>query len=297
MTQPTTIELDANGIRFTCLEQSSVTGSGQLMLCVHGFPDDARTWRRQMQPFADAGYRVVAPFQRGYAPTAPSPTGTYQTAALGRDIVGLLEALSPDEPAIVFGHDWGAIASYAAAVFAPERIEKLITAGVPYGPGVQQGFLTNYAQQKRSWYIFFFQLLIAETAVAWDDLRFIRNLWKDWSPNWQFTEEDIGPVLETLSKPGVLEAAIGYYRCLFDPNRLDPALMADQMRLGMDPVLVPTLYLHGSACGCMGWELSEGMEAVFPKGLEKVLLEGAGHFVHCERPDEVNARVLKFLGK
>jgi pimeloyl-ACP methyl ester carboxylesterase len=293
MTQPTTIEIDANGIHFTALEQ----GSGQLMLCMHGFPDDARTWRHQMQVFADAGYRVVAPFQRGYAPTAPSPTGTYQTAALGRDIIGLLDALSPGKPAIVFGHDWGALASWQAALLAPDRIEKLIGAGVPYGPQVQAGMFTSYAQQKRSWYIFFFQNFMADMAVAHDDFRFIRNLWKDWSPTWEFTEEDIGPVIETLGKPGVLDAAIGYYRCIFDPSRQDPALMAEQMRYGSEPIEVPTLYFHGTACGCMGVELCEGMEASFPKGLEKVIVEGAGHFVHCERPDIVNARVLKFLGK
>jgi pimeloyl-ACP methyl ester carboxylesterase len=122
MAEGTTIELDANGIRFTALEQ----GSGQLMLCVHGFPDNALTWRHQMPVFAKAGYRVVAPYQRGYAPTAPSPTGTYQTAALGRDIIALIDALSPDRPAIVFGHDWGALAAYSAALLAPRRIEKLV---------------------------------------------------------------------------------------------------------------------------------------------------------------------------
>jgi len=287
------IEVEANGIRFTAFEM----GEGPLMLCIHGFPDDARTFRHQMPVFAEAGFRVVAPYTRGYAPTSASPTGTYQTAALGRDIAGLIEVLSPKEPAVVFGHDWGALASYSAALVAPERISKLVTAAVPYGPRMTTAFTTNYAQLKRSWYVFFFQTMMAEMAVAHADLLFIRNLWRDWAPNWKFAEEDIAPVLATLGKPGVLEAAIGYYRCLLDPARMDPQLMAEQMQYGLAPVTVPTLYFHGTACGCMGVELVEGMEEAFPAGLEKVFVEGAGHFVHCERPDVVNQRILRFLGK
>ena len=293
MAETKTIEVEANGIRFTALEQ----GSGQLMLCVHGFPDNALTWRHQMPVLAAAGYRVVAPYTRGYAPTSASPTGTYQTAALGRDIIGLIDVLSPDRPAVVFGHDWGALGSYAAALHAPHRIEKLVAASVPYGPSMTTAFLTNYAQQKRSWYVFFFLTMMAETAVAHDGMSFIRNLWHEWSPTWEFTEADIAPVLETLGKPGVLTAAIAYYRCLFDPALLDPALMDEQMRYGVEPVRVPTLYIHGTNCGCMGAELIDGMEAAFPAGLEKALIEGAGHFVHREKPGEVTARVLRYLGK
>ena len=285
------IQVEANGIRFAGFE----AGQGPLLLCLHGFPDDARTWRHQMPVFAKAGYRVVAPYLRGYAPTSASPSGTYQTAALGRDIIGLIDALSPGAPAVVVGHDWGALGSYAAALLAPKRISKLVAAAVPYGPRLATAFATNYAQQKRSWYVFFFQTLMAEMAVAHDDLRFIRNLWHDWSPTWDFTEADIAPVLETLGKPGVLEAALGYYRCLFDPNRLDPELMAEQMLFGQAPVQVPTLYLHGADDGCMGLELTESMEDAFPAGLEKKVIEGAGHFMHCEKPAAVNTKILKFL--
>lgn len=293
MNNTTTIQLEANGIRFTALSQ----GEGQLLLCLHGFPDDARTFRHQMPAFAAAGYRVVAPFMRGYAPTSPSPTGTYQTAALAHDAVALIDALSPGRPAVVFGHDWGAMTAYGAAVFAPEKVEKLVTAAVPYGPRVGMAFATDYAQQKRSWYMFFFQTMLAEMAVAHDGLRFIRNLWHDWSPTWDFTEEDIAPVLETLSRPGSLEAALGYYRCMFQPALQDPALMGDQMRVGMESVLVPTLYLHGADDGCIGADLMEGMEASFPLGLTKAVVEGAGHFMHCEKPEVVTRRILEFLQK
>src|SRR5205085_8411863 len=138
MTEPTRIEVDANGIHFVALTM----GEGPLMLCLHGFPDDARTFRHQMPVLAKAGYRVVAPFMRGYAPTSASPAGNYQTAALGRDAAALVEALSPEAKAVVFGHDWGALAAYGAALLAPDRIRKLITAAVPYGPRLATAFTT-----------------------------------------------------------------------------------------------------------------------------------------------------------
>lgn len=286
-----TVEVEANGIRFTAFE----AGEGPLLLLLHGFPDDATTWRAQMRPFAEAGYRVVAPYMRGYAPTSPSPTGHYQTAALGRDVAALLEALSPGTPACVVGHDWGALAAYAGALVAQGSFHRLVTAAVPYGPRLAMAFTTNYAQQKRSWYIFFFQTMMAETAVAHDDLAFIRHLWRDWSPTWAFTGEDIAAPLATLARPGVLDAAIGYYRAMFNPMLQDPALASEQMMFGLAPVVVPTLYLHGSDDGCMGLELTEGMEEAFPAGLEKTVVEGAGHFMHREKPGLVNTRILEFL--
>src|SRR5882724_13682590 len=87
-------------------------GSGPLVLCLHGFPDHARSFRHQLPVLAKAGFRAVAPYLRGYAPTDVPANGPYQSAALAKDTVALLDALSPKEPATVFGHDWGALAAY-----------------------------------------------------------------------------------------------------------------------------------------------------------------------------------------
>src|SRR5258708_5383113 len=140
----------ASGIDFHLLEM----GSGPLVLCLHGFPDTAHSFRHQMPALSDAGYHVVAPFMRGYAPTGPAPDGRYDLGALAEDAINLIDALGEKE-AIVFGHDWGAVASYQAAASAPNRVRKLITAAVPYGTNFFQALATNYAQQKRSWYMYF----------------------------------------------------------------------------------------------------------------------------------------------
>jgi len=278
--------VEANGIRFATLE----AGSGPLVLCLHGFPDTAHTFRDQLPTLAAAGYRAVAPFMRGYAPTSPAKDGRYQSAALGQDAVALIEALGHDS-AYVFGHDWGAIAAYGAAILAPQKVRKLITAAVPHGPSVATAFLTNFDQQKRSWYMFFFQHFLADGAVGFNDYAFLERLWQDWSPNWRYTAEDLEALKQTFRQPGVLEAALGYYRCTLNPALQDPALAEIQNRISMAPVDVPSVIIYGAADGCMSADLLEGMEALFPRGLRKVVLPEAGHFVHREKPDEVN-RVL-----
>ena len=287
-----TIEVRANGLRFTAYEQ----GQGPLVLCLHGFPDHARSFRHQMGPLCEAGYRVVVPYMRGYAPTEIPADGSYQGATLAHDALALIEALGEDR-AVLVGHDWGALAAYGAAVLAPERVGRLVVAAVPYGPAFLNAFTSVYAQLKRSWYMFFFQSPLAETALGNDDYAFVRNLWLDWSPGWDFPEDEMDRLRETFAKPGGGEAAISYYRCIFDPARQRPELANDQMMIGMSPINVPTLYAHGKTDGCLGLDLVVGMEEMFPAGLETVFIEGAGHFLHQEKPEEFNRAMLEFLAK
>ena len=280
----------ARGLDFATLED----GDGPLVLCLHGFPDHPRSFRHQLPALAQAGFRAVAPALRGYAPTGPAPDGRYQSAALALDAVALIEALGYDD-AVVFGHDWGATAAYGAALAAPARVRKLITAAVPYGPQVLGSFMTSYDQQRRSWYMFFFQTPFADAAVAHDDFAFLERLWRDWSPGWKYPPEEMAALKETFRQPGVLEAALGYYRATFNPALQDPELAALQGRMMTDPIDVPGLMLHGAIDGCMGAELVDGMAALFPRGLRVEVVPGTGHFLHQEAPEHINAIVLDFL--
>jgi len=157
-------------------------GDGPLALCVHGFPDSPHTWRHLMPELAKAGYRAVAPFMRGYAPTSVPSSGVYQTAALARDANALHEALGGDEHAVIIGHDWGAPSVCGAAIDAPERWSKVVSMAVPPGPALGAAFLGNLAQVQRSWYMFFFQHGLSNHVVAANDLAFIDMLWSQWSP-------------------------------------------------------------------------------------------------------------------
>jgi pimeloyl-ACP methyl ester carboxylesterase len=278
------------GAEITYLEQ----GSGPLFLCLHGFPDCPRSFRFQMNAFAEAGYRVVAPYLRGYTPASIVEGQSYQPAALGADALALIEALGY-ERAVVYGHDWGSGAAYAAALERPEMIQALVTASVPYGPGVVRALISNPKQQRRSWYVFYFQTPLADIAVPFGDFAFIEALWRDWSPTAEIDPDELRAVKDTLGAPGVLTAALAYYRTAMNPALRDPAFDKTENRIGVDPISVPTLYLHGTDDGCVGVEVSEGMEDLFTGRFERVVVEGAGHFVHWEKPGEFNQAVLDFL--
>jgi pimeloyl-ACP methyl ester carboxylesterase len=284
--------LTARGLTFPTL----AAGDGPLVLCLHGFPDHPRSFRHQLPALAAAGYRAVAPTMRGYTPSAIPPDGRYQTAVLGEDVVAWIDALGYDE-AILVGHDWGAIVAYAAALAAPRRVRKLITMGLPYGMQFVTAFSTSYEQQKRSWYMFFFQSPLAELAVAHDDFRFLERLWCDWSPGWEWPREEMAALKETFRKPGVLSATLGYYRALFDPAFQDPEYAERQGKMNVEPIDVPALTIHGVDDGCIGCDLVDGMAAYFPRGLATELIPEAGHFVHQERPAVVNRLALDFLAR
>jgi len=169
----------ANDLEFGLLE----AGSGPLALCLHGFPDTAHTWEHLLPALAGAGFRAVAPFMRGYAPTAIPADGAYQVGALVADAVALHQALDGDRDAVLIGHDWGAETAYGAAAFAPDRWRRLVTLAVP--PATLDAVLfSDYEQLKRLFYTFMFRDPngFAETVVARDEMAFLDRLWADWSP-------------------------------------------------------------------------------------------------------------------
>ena len=289
MSAPEQITVSANGVDFTALAM----GEGPLALCLHGFPDSAHGWRHLLPALADAGYRAVAPFQRGYAPTSVPADGLYQSGVLGVDANALHEALGADAGAVIIGHDWGASGTHAAAVLQPERWRKVVTMAVPPGGAIGMSFLTNLAQIKRSWYMFLFQHPIADMVVPGNDLAFIDMLWADWSPGHDATE-DLVHVKNSLRDPANLAAALGYYRATIGAGPRDPSLDAAQAATSEVPPQ-PTLYLHGRNDGCIGVEVAELAAAMAPPNLTVEIIDGAGHFLHIERPDVVNRRILEFL--
>ena len=214
--------------------------------------------------------------------------------ALVQDAVALIDALG-DEAAILVGHDWGAMASYGAAMVAPAKVRKLVTAAVPLRPAVLNTFLVSPLRPLRSWYAAFFQLPWAELVLAYDDYAVIEQLWQDWSPGWASPADEMASLKETFRNPGVARAAIEYYRQTLNPLLQLLAPSAIQVRLASEPVPVPTLYVHGERDGVAGVELTVGMEPHFPLGLRRVIVPEAGHFVHQEQPEAVNALVLEFL--
>lgn len=271
---------------------SAGPADGPLAVCLHGFPDSAHTWRHLAPALVDAGFRVVAPFLRGYAPTAVPADGSYQTGALAKDAVALHEALGGDGRAVIIGHDWGASATYGAASLAPERWRRVVAAAVPPAGALGAGFLT-YDQLQRSWYMFFFQHPLSDLVTGMDDLDFIDRLWADWSPGYD-ASEDLELLKPSLRDPANLAAALGYYRATLGSTPPDPALEVEQAAT-QQPTPQPTLYLHGANDGCVGIELAKGAEAFLGEGSRVEVVAGAGHFLHLEQPNVVNRLILDFI--
>jgi pimeloyl-ACP methyl ester carboxylesterase len=280
----------ARGLDFAYLEDGPA--DGPLALCLHGFPDTAHTWRHLLPRLADAGYHAVAPFLRGYAPTGVPDDGRYDTGTLALDAGALHEVLGGDGRAVIVGHDWGALLSYPAAAHQPDRWSRVVTLAVPPPASMGFGFF-DYDQLRRSWYVFVFQNPLAEFAVGQNDLAFIDRLWADWSPGYD-GRGDAARVKEALGTGERLSAAIGYYRAMLGPPSDDPAAAA-AAAAGETPPPQPTLYLHGAADGCMGIEIIGPVTDHLGPGSELVVVDDAGHFLHLERPEVVNAHILGFL--
>ena len=279
----------ANGINFHYLEM----GEGPLALCFHGFPDHAYSFRHLLPDLAQAGFRAVAPFMRGYAPTETPKDGLYQAVLLCRDVLALVKALGADQ-AYLIGNDWGAGAVTGAAVLEPERVNKLV---IIASGRVDQSLQMSYQYLKGTWHSYFFQLPFAEQAVAYNDFAFVEEWWRDASPEWDIPAASLESIRETFRKPGVVEAALNYYRARYNPALQDPSMGEYEDRVNKGPVTVPTLALHGTRDRPKRLDAfeSEVMDRFFTGGLEKVIIPGTGHFMHQEKPEEINPKIVEFL--
>lgn len=280
------VELD--GMHVEWIEQ----GTGPLALCLHGFPDSPHTYRHLLPALADAGFRAVAPFTRGYAPSGLAPDGLYQSGARGRDACRLHEALGGDGDAVIIGHDWGSGATNIAAVMEPDRWRRVVMMAVPPGSRVTKAFF-DYRQIRRSSYMFFFQHPLSEAVVPHDDYAFIKGLWNDWSPGYENTV-DIENFKSCVPDPEHLAAALGYYRATFQPELRSPDL-ADWDSAGGATPTQPTLYLHGVDDGCIGVAVADGLEDDLAPGSAVERVEGTGHFLHLEQPEVVNSSIVDFV--
>jgi pimeloyl-ACP methyl ester carboxylesterase len=285
------VSVKANGIEFALLE----AGTGPLALCLHGFPDSAHTWRHLLPELARAGFRAVAPFMRGYAPTALAADGSYELGALVADATALHETLGGDDRAVLIGHDWGAEAAYGAAALAPARWRRLVTLAVP-PLALDERLFGDYEQLKRFFYVFFFKTPLAESVVAADDMAFLDRLWRDWAPDYDATE-DLRNVKKCLRAAGNLSAALSYYRAE-DPGLHEAAAdypyAAEHEALSRTPPQ-PTLYLHGDRDGCIDIALAADAVQQLAPGSRMDRIEGAGHFPQLESPATVNELIVAWV--
>lgn len=265
-----------------------------LVVLLHGFPDTPLTWRALAEALRDQGHEVITPWLPGLDPEGTHDVET-TAAGLAAETARLLQKVHADR-AILVGHDWGVIGACGGAILAPERVLGVVAMAVPHGGALGKALMSDPEQQRLSWYMYFFQLPFAVRAVEMNRCAFLHRLWKDWSPDWDAPEEMREAVIRCYGRPGMLERALGYYRSTFQvpPEHRTPEALELKARL-TGTVPVPTLYIHGEADRCILPRVSEGMESLFPAGLTRHIIKGAGHFVHLERPEIVRDLVLRFI--
>lgn len=274
----------ANGIDFTCLRWGD---GGRLALCLHGFPDDPGSMAPLASRMADAGYTVVAPYMRGYGPTGPAPDGGYTIGALGEDALSLADALDAEDPVLV-GHDWGAVAGYAASMIDPTRFSHVVGMGTP--PRFIESLLEHPSQVLRSWYMLFFQLpRVPERILPARNFALIEFLWRTWSPGWHYSDARIESVKRTFRTGGTTEAALAYYR----QARQAGSEAGD--RVAGASIGTPTLVVGGDRDGCIGPGLYEGAAVGVDARCRVVLVRGAGHFMHQEQVAVVTREIRSFV--
>lgn len=279
--EPTLHHVTANGVRFAYLEQ----GSGPLVLFLHGFPDNAWSYRHQLQVFADAGYRAVAPFLRGYAPTEIPADDVYDPIALGKDLEALIASLSNDGRAYVAGMDWGGTSILQALATAPEAINAAVVMNTAH-PVTFSSIRRDPEAVRSIFHFYFFQIPGADSAVGIEGLPFIDYLWKLWSPTFK-NDEHLASIKETLSAPGTLTAALKYYPGLFNAGF--------DRRLPMNKMATPTLTIYGGNDPTARYSEKEG--AFFTGPYHRIVLPDVGHFPHLEREEEVTALMLDWFEK
>ncbi|MFB6193510.1 MAG: alpha/beta fold hydrolase, partial [Halobaculum sp.] len=153
-----------DGRRFHLIEAGPADGN--LVVCLHGFPEFWYGWRDQIGPLARAGYRVVVPDQRGYNRSAkPDAVSAYRIERLADDVIGLIEAYDHESAAVV-GHDWGGVVGWWLAIHQPERVARLVTCNGPHPTVIRRRLRTDPGQLLRSYYAVAFQLPAVPEAVS-----------------------------------------------------------------------------------------------------------------------------------
>jgi pimeloyl-ACP methyl ester carboxylesterase len=273
-------------------------GEGRPVVLLHGFPELWYSWRHQMAALADAGYRAVAPDMRGFGrSSAPDEVEAYGIVELCSDVAGLLDEIGAEKAAIA-GHDWGATVAWHFALIHPERTACVAGVSVPLvpnPPAAPLGLMREHLGD--GFYIVWFQEPgVADEALARDVRRTLLTP-AVWTAAWAageedprvpafMTEEDVAVYVQEYERTG-FTGGLNWYRNI-DRNR-ERTLRYDDRRIEM-----PALFMAGTRDSTLKWMSPEVMNGRVTD-LRVELVEGAGHWLQQERPDDVNRALLSLL--
>jgi pimeloyl-ACP methyl ester carboxylesterase len=266
------IDNEGVGIEFTD------EGDGSPVVLLHGWPDSGGLWRHQVKALKGAGYRVIVPDLRGFgASDAPEGVENYALPFLAADVFAVLDHCGV-ERAHVVGHDWGAALAWGIASLAPERVDQLVVLSVGHPSSFGDA---GVIQREKSWYMLLFQFAgIAEQWLSNDDWA---NL-VSWSHH-----PDLPTVMAEQGRPGRLTAGLNWYRANVPPEAfINPAIV-------LPPVHVPTMGVWSSGDFALTEQQMLGSDKFVEGTWRYERIEGAGHWMQLEAPEDVNRLLLDFL--
>ncbi|HEU0301553.1 MAG TPA: alpha/beta hydrolase [Longimicrobium sp.] len=269
-----------NNVRLHWVE----AGVGPPVLLLHGFPECWWGWRRQIQPLADAGFRVLVPDLRGYNLSEKPPgVSSYRLENLIGDAEALIRQTGA-ERAHVVGHDWGGVIAWRLAMVSPERVDRLAILNAPHPKAFARELMTP-DQMLRSWYAAAFQVpALPEAAFRANGFALLEHIFRAESVRpGAFTDEDIRRYREAAARPGAITAMINYYRAAARFPGPPPRVIEH-----------PALLIWGERDRALTVRLTEGLEEWVPN-LRVERLPQASHWVMAEYPEHVNALLIDFL--
>lgn len=284
MTPPDFVErfIDLPDLRMHYVEAGPPDGESVILL--HGFPEFWYSWRFQIPALAAAGFRVIAPDQRGYNLTAKQ--GPYLLDTLTADIAHLQDALGLSSSYIA-GHDWGGVVAYAFAARLPGRTRKLAVLNAPH-LNVYLEHTRRFSRQVRlSWYVYYFQIpWLVEWTLRRRNYEAMRAAFRS-LPADLMTPVDLQRYVEAWSQPGALSAMVGWYR------QNTRAMLRARMRVPRQDITAETLVIWGERDFALEKSLNDDLPKYIPH-VRVHYLPQASHWVQMHAPNEVNALLLDF---
>lgn len=263
--------------------------NGAPVVLMHGFPDDAQTWDAATNELAGKGFRSLAIYTRGYGETRFLDDATMRSGeatAFAEDVIEFADALGLDKFTFV-GHDWGAIAAYQLGILHAERLSGIVAASVGYESALPDAAdkPLPIPQIHAYWYQWHFNTPQGPETLATRTDELCRNLWRVWSPDWDFSEAEFQATAESWNNPDFQSIVIHSYRFRYKNAAGDARYKKFEPKLtGKPKITVPTITLHGADDGASLAESSEGQEQYFTDFYERRALGGIGHFIPREQP-------------
>ena len=282
--------IDVNGVQYCYLE----AGEGPMVLLIHGYPDNAYSWEHQITCLSQSGYRVIAPFTRGYFPTQTPAESYFDRATLALDMVAIIDQLNDSEPVILIGQDWGAAISYGILGAFPEKVSRAMVMAVPHPVEINRTLKQSPRHCIRSFHWFLFQLpWLPEAIIRGSRGGFLSFLWKLWSPDFK-DKKHVEHIVSTMLQGNTVENTLAYYRAAIQTKFRDSKYHSVFDRLN-NPISTPTKILCGKQD--MRKEMLPRASDLFLDSADYQweLIDKAGHFLHREQPEIINKIILDWI--